>query len=149
MTALLRTRIRQQDRITAKAVKREHPPRGIAWDGHEVSADWWDVTLTIGGHREHGHTGRLLHDRTMTVPFGMGPGHNGRKPDALDVLSCLLSDAAGWENAEDYADWLSDLGWEDGDKAAQTYQQVTDQTKKLRRFLGGKYHAYVWDTEDR
>jgi hypothetical protein len=135
MTALLRTRIRQ-DRITAKAMHRDRPPAGIDWDGHEISADWWDVTLTMDG-------------RTMTVPFGMGPGHNGRQPSAEDVLECLLSDAASWENAADYADWLRDYGMEDGDRAKAVYRQIGDITKALRRLLGDRYDTYLWDTGDR
>jgi hypothetical protein len=134
MTALLRTRI-GQDRITSKAVHRDRPPAGIDWDGREVSADWWDVTLAMG-------------DRTLAVPFGMGPGHKGRKPTTADVLECLVADAASWENARDYADWLGDYGLEDGDRAEATYRQVGDQAKALRRLLGDAYDKYLWDTEN-
>src|SRR5215831_6620551 len=112
------------DRITITSAKRHlRPPQGIRdWD-----ADWWDITLSRPGTQH------------LRLPFGMGKGHDGRVPDAREVLSCLTADAAGLDNARGYSDWAADYG--DGDKGYSSwlYKTVISQTAKLRRFLGEQY----------
>jgi hypothetical protein len=137
----LRERIRQ-NQITAKATQREGPPAYVDWGGDERGGTaWWDVTLKLGRGEDK---------RQLTVPFGLGPGFMGKPPDALRVLSCLCEDAAGWENADGFEDWVREYGADedDGTKNMQLYQRVTDGVKRLRRFLGETYEDYLWDTED-
>jgi hypothetical protein len=98
--------------------------------------DWWDVTLDLGG-------------RLLTVPFGMGSGLHGAEPTAHDVLSLLLSDAAGAENSRgDFDEWAGEYGYStDSRSAERTYRQVVKSAEQLRTFLDDKYDAYLWETE--
>lgn len=87
-------------------------------------SDPWKVTLRMNG-------------RQMTIPFFKGYGHGGAEPTAEEVLECLISDYSGWDSANDFEDWASDLGLDtDSRKAERTYQQVEKQSRKLKNFLG-------------
>lgn len=119
-----------RDGITATSEWSERPPAN-AWDG---AANWYRVTL---------HNG----EQTLTVPFGMGSGHTD-EPEAAEVINCLVSDAATYENARSFEEWADELGFdEDSRKALTTWRQVAKQTAALRDFLGAEYDAYLWDTE--
>jgi hypothetical protein len=48
---------------------------------------------------------------SMTIPYSMGPAHL-RDPRAEDVLDCLASDAAGFENARSFEEWASEYGYD-------------------------------------
>jgi hypothetical protein len=125
----LRTRI-EQDGITAEATMTDAPK----WAEDRRDSNWYRVTLAYDG-------------RQITVPFGMGPALT-EEPGADDVLNCLASDAAGYENARSFEEWASEYGYDtDSRKAEQTYKQVEAQTAKLRVFLGAQYDAYLWQTE--
>lgn len=126
----LRTRI-EQDNVRAEATMTDQPEwaRESGWD---AAANWYTVTLRMSR-------------RQMTVPFGMGSAHTS-EPDAAHVLSCLLSDASGAD--EDFENWARDLGYDtDSRRAERTYRQVQAQTAKLRAFLGDKFDAYMYETE--
>jgi hypothetical protein len=97
--------------------------------------DRWRVRLSSGNKR-------------MTVYFSMGVGHNGREPEAADVLDCLASDAAGIENATNFEDWASEYGYDtDSRKAHRTYQACHRQADKLSKFLGDSYETLLFDVE--
>ena len=85
----------------------------------------------------------------MTVYFSMGYGHNGKAPKAADLLDCLASDAAGYENAQSFEDWASEHGYDmDSRKAEKTFRIVAKEAAKLKRFLGEPaYERLLWDTE--
>lgn len=86
----------------------------------------WRVTLRMMG-------------RQMTTSFSMGPAHS-HEPTAVEVLDCLVSDAAGYESARDFADWCAEYGYdEDSRKAERTFKAIGEATKRLRRFLGATY----------
>jgi hypothetical protein len=121
-----------QDRITADAVMTGAAPDWATdWT---PGTNWYNVTLRF-------------QRRTMTVPFGMGPAHTSA-PVAEDVLSCLTSDASSFASANGFEDWAGDYGYDtDSRKAEQTYHRVESQTAALRRFLGAKFDAYVFETE--
>ena len=128
----LRTRI-EQDGITAEATMTD-PPAWAESAGWDRAANWYSVTLRYGR-------------RQMTVPFGMGSALTD-EPGADDVLNCLTSDAASYENARSFEEWAGDYGYDtDSRRAEQTYRQVEAQTAKLRKFLGDQYDAYLWRTE--
>jgi hypothetical protein len=117
----------QRDGITSEASYAAQPEYGF--DGN-----WYSVRLTFDG-------------RSMVTPFGMGPGLSGY-PSAADVLSSLVSDAAGYENAQDFSDWASEYGYDDDSRRAYAiYEIVAAQTDKLRAFLGDEYDAYLWETD--
>ena len=87
-------------------------------------SDPWKVTLRMNG-------------RQMTIPFFKGYGYGGAEPTAEEVLECLISDYSGWDSANDFKDWASDLGLDtNSHKTKRTYQQVEKQSRKLKNFLG-------------
>lgn len=95
----------------------------------------WRCLLRRGRHR-------------MTIPFSQGLGISG-EPSLPDVLDCLASDAAGHENARDFADWAGEYGYdEDSRSAERVYRVIGTQAGKLKRFLGAdQYEALLWETE--
>lgn len=88
-------------------------------------------------------------ERRMTVYFSMGYGHNGKAPNAADVLDCLSSDAASIENSPDFESWASDFGYEtDSRKAERAFKACEHQAKRLQNFLGeDAYQQLLWNTE--
>lgn len=57
-------------------------------------------------------------------------------PEAADLLDCMASDASGYENARDFADWCGDYGYDtDSRRAKAMYDVIAEDTRKLRRFL--------------
>lgn len=98
--------------------------------------DHWRVTLQRPGKR-------------MTVYFSKGRGHNGKPPQADEVLDCLASDAASVENAQDFADWCGDYGYDtDSRKAHRTYTICKRQAERLRKFVGAtNFKELLFNTE--
>jgi hypothetical protein len=123
------------DRIGVTAAKRRNRPPAVIAGSDRRDGDWWDLTLSRPGKRD------------LKLPFYMGPGHNGRIPDAYDVLACTTADAASLDNSRDYADWAREYGTDAGDSVS-LYRAVCEQTRKLREFLGDEYDAYLWETAD-
>ena len=84
----------------------------------------------------------------LPVPFSMGRGHNGKAPELADVLDCLASDAAGWENAQNFEDWASQYGHDtDSRRAESIYATVADTADTMKAFLGDAYETLLWNTE--
>jgi hypothetical protein len=89
----------------------------------------WKVTLRMNGRR-------------MTVPFFTGLTG---EPTACDVLECLASDAASYDNTNSFEDWAGEFGFDtDSRKAERIYNQTATQTRKLRRFLADQYDELVY-----
>lgn len=111
----------------------ENPNMGT--DSH-YPMDHWRCRLTTGRSR-------------MTITFSMGKGHHGKEPTIGDVLDCLASDAACYENAGSFEDWCSEYGYDtDSRRAERTYKTVERQSVKLARFLGDSaYQTLLWDVE--
>lgn len=86
--------------------------------------------------------------RRLTVYFSQGPAIS-REPSVEDLLDCLASDAATWENAQDFEDWARDLGYDpDSRKAERIYRAVEKQAKGLKRLLGDDaYDSLLWQVE--
>lgn len=84
----------------------------------------------------------------MTTYYSMGSALRNW-PATDDVLDCLASEAAGFENARDFEDWCSEYGYDDdSSRAKRTYKAVAQNTKALRRFLGDDgYELLLWDVE--
>jgi hypothetical protein len=123
----------ESDGITAEYVMTDPPAN--AWDDERPGmTNWYSVTLGYDG-------------RTLTVPFGMGSGLTD-DPTAEDVINCLVSDAASYENAQSFEDWASELGFDpDSRKAYRVWEQTEEQTRLLRGFLDDQYEAYLYETE--
>lgn len=123
----------------------------IARQGLRFSADWADsnpnaVDFPAGSSHwrcvlRHGR-------RQLTVPFSQGPAIC-HEPELEDVLDCLASDAATYENARSFEEWCADLGFnDDSRKAERVYRTVEKQAAGLRRLLGDDtYETLLWETE--
>ena len=97
-------------------------------------ASHWTCTIHFGRQR-------------MAVAFSQGSAHT-EPPKLADVLDCLADDAAGFENARDFADWCAEYGYDtDGRKAEKTYRAVKRQSLRLKSLLGADYDALLFDTE--
>jgi hypothetical protein len=98
--------------------------------------DRWRVTLRVA-------------NRTMTIRFRMGLGHQGARPSTHDVLDSLLSEASGVENAVGFEDWAMEYGYPLGTpmkrrQAEGIYNATVRQTERLRRLLGDhQYEVFV------
>lgn len=127
----LTERIRaDQITITSKRM-----PYGPTWARDRAGHAWYRVQLSYAG-------------QVMKVPaFGMGPALD-RQPTAYDVLACLTADAAGYDNAQGFDEWVADLGYEDKAHAMRLYALTGEQTIALRAFLGESYDAYLYETAD-
>jgi len=98
---------------------------------------------------------RIHPRKSMLVIFSMGSAHKN-PPTVVDVLDCLASDAAGYENAKgDFAEWLAEYGFDldlsDINKVRQyrgSYNVIGNQIVGLLRILGdAAYDRLVWHTE--
>jgi hypothetical protein len=119
------------DNIRAESVMTDAPE----WAEDRRDSDWYAVTLK----RKR---------RTLTVPFGMGPALC-TDPTAADVMNCLISDAAGYDNARSFEEWADEYGCDpDSRETERTYKLIGEQSACLRRFLGDDYDAYLWKTEN-
>lgn len=87
--------------------------------------------------------------KTMVVYFSKGYGYKGAAPKVDEVLDCLASDAAGFENAQSFEDWCSEYGYDtDSRKAERAYKAVERQASRLAKVLSVEdYDALLWHTE--
>ncbi|MGH8897010.1 MAG: hypothetical protein ACRDZ4_08325 [Egibacteraceae bacterium] len=90
----------------------------------DATGDHWKVTLRRG-------------QKSMTLPYTKGFGHNGAPPTAIEVLGCLASDARGVDNAGGFEAWARELGFDpDSRDAERTYKACEQQAKRLKALLG-------------
>lgn len=138
-----------QDFIASNGITAEVKPvdTNPHLDDDRNPMDHWRVTLRRPGHK-------------MTVYFSMGRGHNGKMPEAADVLDCLASDSASIANAQSawadapaprdpFTDWCSEYGYDtDSRKAYRTFKVCQRQADRLSKFLGSEaYEQLLWETE--
>jgi hypothetical protein len=99
---------------------------------------------------------------SYALTYSMGSGH-GKKawsdvkgdwriipptPDVASVLDSLRSDAQSTDNARDFEDWASDLGYDtDSRKAETTWRACVECARKLRFMLGDVAYAELMDCE--
>ena len=83
----------------------------------------------------------------MTVPFSMGPGLGPAAPTFVDVLSCLADDAAGYENTDDFEEWMAEYSYDDRGLARRVYAAVSRSRAALVALLGEEgYQQLLWRT---
>jgi hypothetical protein len=76
------------------------------------------------------------HRRQLTVYFSQGPAIE-QELTAEDVLDCLASDWAGWDQAHNFGEWCMDYGYDtDSRKAEAIWRELGRQAAQLERFLG-------------
>ena len=119
-----------------------------------MSAKWADSNPNMdpdsARQMDHWRCIFRMGNKQLTVSFSQGFGHNGKAPKAKDVLDCLGSDAASYENARgDFEQWASEFGYDtDSRKAEKTFKAVEKQSFKLKTFLGEDlYNELLWHTE--
>jgi hypothetical protein len=72
----------------------------------------------------------------MVVYFSQGPAIE-QEPTAEDVLDCLASDYAGYDNARSFEDWCGEYGYDtDSRKAEAIWREVSAQAHELENLLG-------------
>ncbi|MGH8744723.1 MAG: hypothetical protein ACREUY_10645 [Burkholderiales bacterium] len=118
--------------ITARVKRVSSNPN---MDNMGAGARHWIMTLKAGRF-------------SMRVPFSQGSAHTVA-PTVADVLNCLASDAAGFDNARDFADWCGEYGYDaDSRKVERIYKTVAKQAGKLRAMLGNdNYATLLFNTE--
>lgn len=86
--------------------------------------------------------------RGFTLYFSQGFGIKD-EPKTADVLNCIASDAAGYENAQSFEDWASEYGYDtDSRKAEKIYRAVKRQAEQIKRTIGeDAYQELLWNTE--
>jgi hypothetical protein len=124
----------------------------IVSNGLRMTCDWANENPNMNGMPAGSSHWKCLircGKRQMTVFFSMGPAHS-REPELADVLDCLASDAASIENAPNFEDWASELGYDtDSRKAEKTFKVCQKQAEKLRQLLytDEAYRNLLFNTE--
>lgn len=110
--------------------------------GVKMSVEWADENKNAPDWTEANHFKVTLRmgKKRLTTYFSQGYGIKG-EPKAADVLYCLASDAAGWEENQSFEDWAANYGYdEDRRKAERIYKVVEKQARELKRFLGDELY---------
>lgn len=125
----------------------------IAANAITMEADWADENPNMDGMPDGSSHWKCTFTRggiTFETFFSMGPAHS-HEPEAREVLDCLASDASSVENTPDWLDWAEEFGYSDADalrKARSTHETITEQSSKLKAFLGDDaYETLLWKTE--
>lgn len=116
-----------------------------------MTAEWADLNPHMDDANNMDHWKIVIRQgrKSFTTYFSQGYGHNGNEPKLDDVLDCLASDAAGYENASNFEDWTSEYGYDtDSRKAEHTFNTIRRQAERLQQFLGDDaYQNLLWNTE--
>lgn len=121
-----------QDGLTTEAVEsvESNPHMSEMPEG----SSHWRVYFALGG-------------RHFDTYYSMGPALSG-PPDPVDVLSCVLEDVAGYENARSFEEWAGEYGYDtDSRRAEGIYRAIADQADGLRHLLGELFDEYLWNTD--
>lgn len=90
-------------------------------------------------------TQRSYHNK-MEVYFSVGLAHS--EPKLEDILDCMASDSAGYENAWSFEDWANEYGYDpDSRKDERIYNACAKQAEELNAWLRDEaYHDLLWNT---
>lgn len=105
----------------------------------DFKGDNWKVVL---------HTpGKGVHE--FVTYFSKGFGHMGKRPSTREILECMASDAAGYENSNSLEDWAIEYGYDPEFRRTETiYENVKKEAIDLETFLGKEaYDQLLWETE--
>ncbi len=105
----------------------------------QQDADWeydtWRVVLRRG-------------KKSLVTEFNLGMSYYGQPPTTVQVLSSLLADASYVIDDGSFEEFCGDCGYDtDSRKAERMYKAVAEQTERLKKFLGRKFEAYMWETK--
>lgn len=106
----------------------------------DFKGDNWEVVL---------HRPGKGNDNEFVTYFSKGIGHKGKRPTVPEVLDCIASDAAGYENSKNFEDWAIESGCDIGSRRAETiYHNVKAASLNMKNFLGKEaYETLLWETE--
>ena len=106
----------------------------------DFKGDHWEVVL----HRP----GKGNDDEFVTY-FSKGIGYKGKRPTVPEVLDCIASDVAGYENTKNFEDWAAEYGYNISLRRTETiYENVKNEVRKLKNFLEKEaYETLLWETE--
>lgn len=97
-------------------------------EGMDKNARHYDVTLYRGPGTAYSMN--LYYSKGSALPRGV---------KVEEVLDCLASDAAGYDNARDFEDWASEYGYDpDSRKAEGIYDLIGRQCRDLQYVLKGQ-----------
>ena len=71
-------------------------------------------------------------------------------PECKDILDTLALEACDYDNSQNFSEWCSNFGYSnDYIKAKKAYNNVGEQTKALKHFLGGSenFDKLLYKTE--
>jgi hypothetical protein len=119
--------------------------------GVQIESTSTDTNPSAPDWKDANHYRVTLRTRTprrqLSTYFSQGYGITG-DPTASGVLSCLVSDAAGVDNARSFEEWASDYGFDaDSRKAERTFKACQEQARKLRAFLGTERYTEITSAE--
>lgn len=85
--------------------------------------------------------------KSMSLTFSMGSGHNGKRPELDEVLSCLASDSSLVDQT--FENFCDEFGYEhDSRKHKRTYNACIKQGNQLLALLGkDAFDELVYHTE--
>jgi hypothetical protein len=161
--------------ITIKNSRVHENPNMAAGD-MPAGSSHWSCVLSYGGSNRptnsHEHLAddgvfEFVEPRHLSTWFSCGPAallkHQRPKnpvqeyentaalkrgPTAEMVLSCLLLDASGFENARSFEEWAEECGYDpDSRKAQAIYDTIAREVPKLKEFLGEHFEAFMYETE--
>ena len=95
-------------------------------DSWKATATKWRVTLTNPRGEK------------FTTRFYMGSGHNGQKPEALEVINSLLLDIHAAEDYPDFREFCANMGYDphkEYKKAYKIYTECCDLRDRLTQFF--------------
>jgi len=111
------------------------------------------------------HSDKRTTVRSFGLYFSQGSAHT-QDPTLADVLDCLASDAAGYENAKRlwkmpadtqsqnvperaFQEWCAEYGYDtDSRRAEKIFKAVKRQAEQLKRTIGqDAYEELLWNVE--
>ncbi len=96
------------------------------WLDEFKGATHWTVVFRFGRKR-------------LTCGYSQGPACEG-EPKTVDVLGCLVMDAAAGNSEYTFEEFCSNFGYDtDSRKAEKIYKACARMNKKLKQFLGEHY----------
>lgn len=122
----------------------------IEADGMELDAELIGEKTDVEGWRHRAYEVTLTMDgRSMRVEGGYQAGLGCDWPEAADVLSLQRSVATRVETTDGYAEWAREFET-DPEKwqPVSEYEESKQATEALRDFLGDRYDAYLYETDD-
>ena len=135
MTSTVRTsldRFIQNKNLTMRVERTNRNPYTDDTDWHGAR----HFKCIIERHNDHDLAGGFGPRSQFVTFFSQGSAHTN-DPTIADVLDCLASDSAGYENARSFEEWCGEYGYDtDSRRAERIYNTIAEQSKQLRHFLG-------------